>query len=81
MMFVACGGARSLSNMNSRKARDCLIGAEALGFALLTTNLQIQAKQGRIRQKEKWQGKKDSNLRMPESESGALTSLATPLSK
>ena len=25
-----------------------------------------------------WQGKKDSNLRMPESKSGALTSLATP---
>jgi hypothetical protein len=27
----------------------------------------------------KWQGKKDSNLRMPESKSGALTSLAIPL--
>ncbi len=26
-----------------------------------------------------WQGKKDSNLRMPESKSGALTSLAIPL--
>ena len=26
-----------------------------------------------------WQGKKDSNLRMPESKSGALTNLATPL--
>jgi hypothetical protein len=26
-----------------------------------------------------WQGRKDSNPRMPESESGALTSLATPL--
>jgi hypothetical protein len=26
-----------------------------------------------------WQGRKDSNLRMPESKSGALTSLATPL--
>ena len=26
-----------------------------------------------------WQGKKDSNPRMPESESGALTSLAIPL--
>ncbi len=25
-----------------------------------------------------WLGKKDSNLRMPESKSGALTSLATP---
>ncbi len=28
-----------------------------------------------------WQGRKDSNLRMPESESGALTNLATPLTK
>ena len=26
-----------------------------------------------------WQGRKDSNPRMPESESGALTNLATPL--
>src|SRR5260221_8632183 len=26
-----------------------------------------------------WQGRKDSNPRMPESKSGALTSLATPL--
>jgi hypothetical protein len=25
-----------------------------------------------------WLGRKDSNLRMPESKSGALTSLATP---
>ena len=29
--------------------------------------------------KKIWQGKKDSNLRMPESKSGALTNLATPL--
>jgi hypothetical protein len=28
-----------------------------------------------------WQGKKDSNLRMPESKSGALTNLAIPLLK
>ena len=28
---------------------------------------------------EIWQGWKDSNLRMPESKSGALTNLATPL--
>src|SRR4051812_46834677 len=28
-----------------------------------------------------WQGRKDSNPRMPESESGALTSLATPLAR
>ena len=27
---------------------------------------------------EYWLGKKDSNLRMPESKSGALTNLATP---
>jgi hypothetical protein len=26
-----------------------------------------------------WQGRKDSNPRMPESKSGALTNLATPL--
>ncbi len=26
----------------------------------------------------RWLGKKDSNLRMPESKSGALTNLATP---
>ena len=32
-----------------------------------------------IRVKYIWQGKKDSNLRMPESKSGALTNLATPL--
>jgi hypothetical protein len=29
--------------------------------------------------KEIWQGKKDSNLRMSESKSDALTNLATPL--
>ncbi len=28
-----------------------------------------------------WQGRKDSNLRMPESKSGALTNLATPLQR
>ena len=30
-------------------------------------------------QKKRWQGKKDSNLRMLESKSSALTSLAIPL--
>ena len=35
---------------------------------------------GREGKREKlWQGKKDSNPRMPESKSGALTNLATPL--
>ena len=28
---------------------------------------------------QNWQGRKDSNPRMPESKSGALTNLATPL--
>jgi hypothetical protein len=31
-----------------------------------------------IVEKNNWLGKKDSNLRMPESKSGALTNLATP---
>ncbi len=34
---------------------------------------------GCLTQEDVWQGKKDSNLRMPESKSGALTNLATPL--
>jgi hypothetical protein len=33
----------------------------------------------RLQLKEIWQGKKDSNLRMSESKSDALTNLATPL--
>jgi hypothetical protein len=39
---------------------------------LLLTNLQVEPCN------ITWLGRKDSNLRMPESKSGALTSLATP---
>ena len=33
----------------------------------------------RLHSRKSWQGRKDSNPRMPESKSGALTNLATPL--
>ena len=38
---------------------------------------RVREESGAVMNKE-WLGKKDSNLRMPESKSGALTNLATP---
>ena len=40
---------------------------------------ELRQKLQGVATQKKWQGRKDSNPRMPESKSGALTNLATPL--
>src|SRR5665213_1342243 len=54
----------------------------SFGLALPVNTIRLSnamASRPYVARGESWQGRKDSNLRMPESKSGALTNLATPL--
>src|SRR5689334_20231791 len=52
----------------------------SFGLALPVNTIRLsKAISGLSRHYIRWQGRKDSNPRMPESKSGALTNLATPL--
>jgi hypothetical protein len=73
---------RSLSFDNHKNQPPRLQQPWQLRFFILTSVLGIvppvTGKPGHEQHKTNGLGRKDSNLRMPESKSGALTSLATP---